>query len=89
LVHHISLKVQTRGQKMIEVETIVTAMEAVEELKDIGFVYKPSPMLDGVGTPKFIPSISLTKIIYERRIGDVVLDEADVMRNYGVTGNLS
>lgn len=74
---------------MIEVETIVTAMEAVEELKDIGFVHKPNLMLDGVGTPKFIPSISLTKIIYERRIGDVVLDEADVMRNYGVTGNLS
>ena len=74
---------------MIEVKTIVAVMKAVDELKGVGFVYKPSLMLDDIGTPKFIPSISLTKVIYERRIGDVVLDEADVMRNYGVTGNLS
>jgi len=75
---------------MIEVSMELTeVMKAVDELKGVGFVHKPSLMLDDIHRPKFIPSISLTKIIYERRIGDVVLDEADVMRNYGVTGNLS
>jgi len=82
--------VQIRGQKMIEVSMDLTeVMKAVDELKGVGFVHKPSLMLDDIGTPKFIPSISLTKVIYERSIGGVVLDEADVMRNYGVTGNLS
>jgi hypothetical protein len=64
-VHHISLKVQIRGQKMIEVETIVTAMEAVEELKGIGFVHKPSLMLDDIYRPKFVPPISLLKVMYD------------------------
>jgi len=75
---------------MIEVSMELTeVMKAVDELKGVGFVHKPSLMLDDVGTPKFKPPISLLKAMYERRIGDVVLDEADVMRNYGVTGNLS
>lgn len=72
---------------MIEVKTIVAVMKAVDELKGVGFVHKPNLMLDDIHRPKFVPSISLTKIIYERSIGGVVLDEADVMRNYGVTGN--
>ena len=75
---------------MIEVSMELTeVMKAVDELKGVGFVHKPSLMLDDIHRPKFVPPISLMKVIYERRIGDVVLDEADVMRNYGVTGNLS
>ena len=50
---------------MIEVKTIVEVMKAVDELKDIGFVHKPSLMLDDVGTPKFKPPISLLKAMYE------------------------
>lgn len=73
---------------MIEVSMNLTeVMKAVDELKGVGFVYKPSLMLDDIGTPKFIPPISLTKVIYERRLGDTLLDEEDVMRNYGVTPN--
>jgi len=73
---------------MIEVSMDLTeVMKAVDELKGVGFVHKPSLMLDDIHRPKFIPSISLTKVIYERRIGDVVLDEAGVMRNFGVTPN--
>lgn len=48
---------------MIKVKTIVAVMEAVEELKGVGFVHKPNLMLDGVGTPKFIPSISLMRAV--------------------------
>jgi len=73
---------------MIEVSMDLTeVMKAVDELKGVGFVHKPSLMLDDIHRPKFIPSISLTKVIYERSIGGVVLDEADVMRNFRVTPN--
>ena len=71
---------------MIEV-SITEVMKAVEELKDKEFVHKPNLMLDDIHRPKFVPSISLTKVIYERRLGDTLLDEEDVMRNYGVTPN--
>lgn len=70
---------------MIEVSMNLTAVMGA--LKDIGFVHKPNLMLDDIHEPKFVPSISLTKILYERRLGDTVLNEEDVMRNYGVTPN--
>jgi len=73
---------------MIEVSMDLTeVMKAVDELKGVGFVHKPSLMLDDIHRPKFVPPISLTKVIYERRIGDAVLNTEDVMRNFCVTPN--
>lgn len=62
-----------------KLEAIASVLGA---LKDIGFVH------DTNRETKFIPPRSLNKIIYERRLGDVPLDEADVILNFGVTANL-
>lgn len=53
-------------------EVIASVMST---LKDIGFVH------DTNRETKFVSPISL------RRLGDTVLNEEDVMRNYGVTPN--
>jgi hypothetical protein len=59
-------------------EVIASVMGA---LKDVGFVH------DTNRETKFVPPISLNKIIYERRLGDTVLNKEDVMLNYVVTPN--
>lgn len=46
------------------------------------FIHDPNRV-----TTKFVPPISLMRIVTERRLGDTLLDEADAMRNYGVTPN--
>lgn len=60
-----------------KLEAIASVLGA---LKDIGFVH------DTNRETKFVPPRSLN--ILERRLGDVPLDEADVMRNFGATANL-
>lgn len=46
------------------------------------FIHDPNKV-----ATKFVPPISLMRAVTERRLGDTLLDEEDVMRNYGVTPN--